>query len=181
MLVSAETGKNQESAIGQRFFPIHCETQFFQSAGGTDDDGLASAQKNAETFFFHRRMKTADDAATSIAPAGGLSPSACCCARTGRTDNRNRTRTVLNRAKGNRFMQGSSSTTVCVPGARRRCTPTNIAFRDEGFLISSGGDVNSFLSFTFKRRLNYYFSPAHDVCSADRKTMDGTMHADIAI
>jgi hypothetical protein len=72
MLVSAETRENQESAIGQRFFPIRCETHFFQTACGANDDGLTAAQENAETFFFHRGMKTADDAATGITPAGGL-------------------------------------------------------------------------------------------------------------
>jgi hypothetical protein len=72
MLVPAEAGQNQKPAIGQRFLPVSWETHFFQTAGGTYNDGLATTQEDAETFLFHRRMKTADDAATGIAPAGGL-------------------------------------------------------------------------------------------------------------
>ena len=72
MFVSGDAGQDQQPAIGQRFLPVRRETHFFQTAGGTDDDGLVAAQENAETFFFHRRMKTADNAATGIAPAGGL-------------------------------------------------------------------------------------------------------------
>ena len=72
MVASGETGENQETAISQRFLPIGREEHFFQTACGTNDDGLTAAQENAETFFFHRRMKTADDAPTGITPTGGL-------------------------------------------------------------------------------------------------------------
>ena len=54
ILISAETGENKESAIGQIFLPIRCEAHFFQTAGGTDDDGLTAAQENAKALFFHR-------------------------------------------------------------------------------------------------------------------------------
>ena len=72
VLSGGETGKNQEAVISQWFLPVGWEAHIFKTSRGADDDGLASAQEDAQTFFFHWGMKTADDAATGIAPAGGL-------------------------------------------------------------------------------------------------------------
>jgi hypothetical protein len=75
-VASGETGENQETTVGERLLPVGRKAHVLKTAGGTDNDGLASAQKDAETFLFHRRMKTADNAAPIVAPLGGLVVSA---------------------------------------------------------------------------------------------------------
>src|SRR5580658_6294230 len=67
-----ETGNNQETVVGEWLLPVGRKAHVLKVAGRTDNDWLASAQKNAETLVFHRRMKTADDAATGIAPTCGF-------------------------------------------------------------------------------------------------------------
>jgi len=69
---SCEAGKNQETVIGERLLPVWRKAHVLKAAGRTDNDWLASAQKDAETLVFHRRMKTADDTATDIAPTCGF-------------------------------------------------------------------------------------------------------------
>ncbi len=72
MVASGETGENQETTVGERLLPIGRKAHVLQTAGGTDNDGLTSAQKDAETFLLHRRMKTADNAMPFVAPFGSL-------------------------------------------------------------------------------------------------------------
>ena len=71
-VASGETGENQETTVGERLLPVGRKAHVLKTAGGTDNDGLASAQKDAETLHFHRRMKTTDDAPANIAPPGNL-------------------------------------------------------------------------------------------------------------
>ena len=67
-----ETGENQETVVGERLLPVGRKAHVFKAAGRTDNDRLASSQKDAETLVFHRRMETADDAATDTAPPCGF-------------------------------------------------------------------------------------------------------------
>ena len=53
ILCGGETGENQKTAISQRFLPVGREAHIFKTAGGANDNGLLSAQKDAQTFFFH--------------------------------------------------------------------------------------------------------------------------------
>ena len=67
-----ETGENQKTAVGERLLPVGRKAHFLEAAGRTDNDGLRSAQKDAETFLFYGRMEAADDAAASFAPPDNL-------------------------------------------------------------------------------------------------------------
>jgi len=71
-LISTETGQHQQPPIRQCYLPFRRNAYSFQTPCGTEDDGLAPAQQDAETFSFHRRMKTADNAAPGVPPAGRL-------------------------------------------------------------------------------------------------------------
>jgi len=48
-----ETGQNQEAVFGKRLLPVRRKAHVLKAAGGTDNDGLASTQKNSETLAFH--------------------------------------------------------------------------------------------------------------------------------
>jgi hypothetical protein len=67
-----KTGENQETTVGERLLPGGQKAHILKTSGRTDNNGLASAQKDAETLHFHRRMKTTDDAPANIAPPGNL-------------------------------------------------------------------------------------------------------------
>ena len=69
--VLVEIGEDQQATVGQGLLPFR-RRALGQGARGADDDGLLSAQEDAQTLFFHRGMKTADDATTGITAAGGL-------------------------------------------------------------------------------------------------------------
>ena len=60
-------GEDEEPVVGERLPPFGWD-DLGERAGGTNDDGLFAAKKNAEAFAFNGRMKTADDAASGVTP-----------------------------------------------------------------------------------------------------------------
>jgi len=72
----AETGKDQETTVGQWLLPVARKAHCLKTPGGTDNDGLTSTQEDAQAFLLHWRMKTADNAMPFVAPLSGLVVSA---------------------------------------------------------------------------------------------------------
>ena len=64
-------GNEEQFAAPEFGLPVHGELKGIESAGGADDDGLRTAQEDAQAFLFHQGVKAADDGAVFGAPALG--------------------------------------------------------------------------------------------------------------